>query len=389
MKRTPALRFALDDTAASAPRGSEALHRRDVAERTTSEPAREHDEPQRARDARAVLDELRDGERFVLVTHEHPDGDALGSLVAMHRILRALGKDSVMFIAAERVPAAATSTACSTSTALSSDAARRPRRAHGRLPRLRQHRPQPARGVQARRTRTSSTSTTTTTTRASARVDHVVDEASCTAEIVWDLMRGLGVEPTPEIAEALYVGLVTDTGRFMYENTGPRAHVMAADLIAAGVDVHGDLPPRSTRACPYVEARARSRRALAHVAAPRRRRADARRSLTPRRLPQRRRRGELHRGHHRPPALGRGHEGRRAGARAARATAAGAGRSRCARPTARSTSRSSPAPAGGGGHQAAAGFTTELANDELVALPAGAGRSRSSVSRRRRCTRAR
>ena len=31
---------------------------------------------------------------------------------------------------------------------------------------------------------------------------------------------------------------MTDTGRFMYENTGPRAHEMAADLIARGVDVH-------------------------------------------------------------------------------------------------------------------------------------------------------
>jgi bifunctional oligoribonuclease and PAP phosphatase NrnA len=66
----------------------------------------------------------------------------------------------------------------------------------------------------------------------------VVPEASCTAEIVWDLMRGLGVEPSVTIAEALYVGLVTDTGRFMYENTGTRAHVMAAELIDAGVDVH-------------------------------------------------------------------------------------------------------------------------------------------------------
>ena len=51
-------------------------------------------------------------------------------------------------------------------------------------------------------------------------------------------MRGLGVPLTQPIAEALYVGLVTDTGRFMYENTGARAHVMAADLIGAGVDVH-------------------------------------------------------------------------------------------------------------------------------------------------------
>ena len=68
-------------------------------------------------------------------------------------------------------------------------------------------------------------------------LDHVVPDASCTAEIVWDLMHGLGVRPTAEVARALYVGLITDTGRFMYENTGPRAHEMAAELIGAGVDV--------------------------------------------------------------------------------------------------------------------------------------------------------
>ncbi len=50
-------------------------------------------------------------------------------------------------------------------------------------------------------------------------------------------MHGLEVAPTAAIAEALYIGLVTDTGRFMYENTGPRAHRMAAELIAAGVNV--------------------------------------------------------------------------------------------------------------------------------------------------------
>jgi phosphoesterase RecJ-like protein len=62
--------------------------------------------------------------------------------------------------------------------------------------------------------------------------------ASCTAEIVFRLARMLGAEITPEIATALYVGLVTDTGRFMYENTSADAHRMAADLIEAGVDVH-------------------------------------------------------------------------------------------------------------------------------------------------------
>jgi phosphoesterase RecJ-like protein len=71
-----------------------------------------------------------------------------------------------------------------------------------------------------------------------ATVDHVVAEASSTAEIVWDLMSGLGVALDRRIGEALYVGLVTDTGRFMYENTTARAHEMAAAVIRAGVDVH-------------------------------------------------------------------------------------------------------------------------------------------------------
>src|SRR5581483_6353638 len=68
--------------------------------------------------------------------------------------------------------------------------------------------------------------------------DLVVPEASCTAEIVWDLMHDLRIRPSRTVAEALYVGLITDTGRFMYENTGRRAHIMAAELIDDGVDVH-------------------------------------------------------------------------------------------------------------------------------------------------------
>ena len=101
-------------------------------------------------------------------------------------------------------------------------------------------------------------------------VNHVVEEASCTAEIVWDLMRGLGVEPTQEIADALYVGLVTDTGKFMYENTGTRAHVMAAELIEAGVDVHG-IYRRLYEGMPYSKLELLGR-ALANVPPLRRRR---------------------------------------------------------------------------------------------------------------------
>ena len=54
-----------------------------------------------------------------------------------------------------------------------------------------------------------------------------------------DILRELDVPLTPEIAEALYVGLVTDTGRFQYTNTTPKALRLAAELVETGADVHG------------------------------------------------------------------------------------------------------------------------------------------------------
>jgi phosphoesterase RecJ-like protein len=70
-------------------------------------------------------------------------------------------------------------------------------------------------------------------------VNLIVDDASSTAEIVRDLVRELDVQLTPAIALPLYVGLVTDTGRFQYTNTTPKALELAAELVEAGADVHG------------------------------------------------------------------------------------------------------------------------------------------------------
>jgi phosphoesterase RecJ-like protein len=187
-----------------------------------------------ARDA--VLRALRDGDRFVLVTHENPDGDALGSLVAMHGVLEALGKDVVMFVAPDEFP-------------LPYEYAWLPLgHLMGEVPGDLAERTvvfldcgnidrNPVEVLRAGAVQLLNIDHHHDNTRFGT-IDYVVPEASCTAEIVWDLMRALGVAPTITIAEALYVGLVTDTGRFMYENTGVRAHVMAGELIDAGVDVH-------------------------------------------------------------------------------------------------------------------------------------------------------
>ena len=51
-----------------------------------------------------MLEALREGDRFVLTTHEHPDGDALGSLAAMQGVMCALGKDAFSFLSADEFP---------------------------------------------------------------------------------------------------------------------------------------------------------------------------------------------------------------------------------------------------------------------------------------------
>src|SRR5215216_1729185 len=52
-------------------------------------------------DLEAVADAIRANDRFVVVTHENPDGDALGSLLATTLALRALGKDAVMYLSGD------------------------------------------------------------------------------------------------------------------------------------------------------------------------------------------------------------------------------------------------------------------------------------------------
>jgi phosphoesterase RecJ-like protein len=69
-------------------------------------------------------------------------------------------------------------------------------------------------------------------------VNLVVPDASSTGEILRDVFRELDVEVTPEIAEALYIALVTDTGRFQYANTTPKALRLAAELVECVADVH-------------------------------------------------------------------------------------------------------------------------------------------------------
>jgi bifunctional oligoribonuclease and PAP phosphatase NrnA len=182
-----------------------------------------------------TLDELRRAEKLLVVTHENPDGDALGSLVAMRDILRLMGKDATAYIDARELPLPQEYRFLPLGDALHEPPADLAERTVvfvdcGSLER------NPAQALRRDGVRILNIDHHHDNTRFGT-VNLVDPTASCTAEIVWDLMHGMGVTATQEIAEALYVGLITDTGRFMYENTSARAHVMAAELIETGVDV--------------------------------------------------------------------------------------------------------------------------------------------------------
>jgi phosphoesterase RecJ-like protein len=188
-------------------------------------------------DVQAVAAAIREHDAFVTVAHENPDGDALGSLLATTLALRELGKDVVMYLSGN-APTPAEYGFLDLSTLQRDLPADLEERVVLALDCANEQRIGPDPAIVER-------------ARLVVNVDHhhdnsrfgdvnlVVDDASSTAEIVRDILSLLGVPLTPDVAEALYVALVTDTGRFQYSNTTPKALRLAADLVEAGADVHG------------------------------------------------------------------------------------------------------------------------------------------------------
>jgi phosphoesterase RecJ-like protein len=191
---------------------------------------------QTSTDLQAVAAALREHDRFLVVTHENPDGDALGSLLATTVVLRQLGKDAQMFLygsaplpreygfmrldgllrelpddIGERVLVAVD---CAKADRIGADPA--PVERAKLVIDIDHHHDNTRFGA----------------------VNLIVADASSTGEVLRDVFAELGVELTPEIAEPLYIALVTDTGRFQYTNPTPKALRLAAELVEAGADVH-------------------------------------------------------------------------------------------------------------------------------------------------------
>ncbi len=171
---------------------------------------------------------LKERDNFLIISHRRPDGDTLGSSAALCLGLRALGKSAWVLENPEITPrfrwlhSGLTRTDMpENGTVVTTDVA-----SPGMLP--------PA----------------ASSLKFDLRIDHhdaatdftersYVDPASAScAEIIWEILKEMNCPLDPKIAEALYVGISTDTGCFRYANTTAHTFLAAAACVQAGAEIY-------------------------------------------------------------------------------------------------------------------------------------------------------
>lgn len=182
----------------------------------------------------AALDALREGRRFLICTHARPDGDALGSELALARMLESQGKE-VDCVVEGGTPSDLTFLPGSARVGGTPASARPPYDwmvvvdAAG-IDRIE--------GMQAAippGQRLLNIDHHGSNTRFGA-VNWVEPESGSVGEMIYALGRAAGWPIDRDTATCLYVATVTDTGRFMFSSTRPSTHLMAAELLRAGVE---------------------------------------------------------------------------------------------------------------------------------------------------------
>ena len=185
-------------------------------------------------DLRGIGEKLQAAHSVLLFPHVHPDGDAIGSSVALCRMLRAMGKEA--WVVTEGVSLQLEDMAREDMCTADPDVI-----------------PHPDISIAidcSERSRLLERTAGFDSGRTLIAIDHhrirdcemdlyyIDSEAAATSEIIYDLAMTMGWKLDQESCEALYTGIVTDTGSFKHSNTTPRTHRIAADLIEGGTDVN-------------------------------------------------------------------------------------------------------------------------------------------------------
>ncbi|MDR3305552.1 MAG: 30S ribosome-binding factor RbfA [Clostridiales Family XIII bacterium] len=233
LRRTPDFRF-VPDTAEDYARHIDELIQ-DLGIPSGDEAAEPAGELTTIEGAAAVLDAY---DRVFAFTHIHMDGDTLGAAVALALTLREIGKEAWV-VAGEKPPR----TIAFIDYGCVIDGVRALEIAAG------DERPYLAVAVdyddisrlEGREALFEGAAETLlfdhhVTSRPSCVYNCIDAAASATAEIVYQCIESAALPMNEDIATALYVGIVTDTGKFQYSNTTPATHRIAAALMEAGAD---------------------------------------------------------------------------------------------------------------------------------------------------------
>jgi phosphoesterase RecJ-like protein len=178
----------------------------------------------------AILEVLRQGERFLVCSHSRPDGDAVGSMLAMGMLLSQMGKRADL-VTADRIPVIYRSLP-------GADGIRTALRVHGpydavillecdRLERTR------LRGLESLFVINIDHHTSG---HEWGHLNWIDREAASVGELVHRLIKAAGVTVTPELATCLYTTVLTDTGGFCYGSTQASTFALAQELVKAGAD---------------------------------------------------------------------------------------------------------------------------------------------------------
>ena len=180
-----------------------------------------------------LVRQLKTSRRVLLASHANPDGDAIGSLVAMGLSLRAMEKETVLYNESQ-IPAVY--------------------RFLPMVDRVVRKIQDPSRFDTAvildcgNMDRIGEGAKTISGIPMIVNVDHhvtntgfghvrLVDDSACaTAEILWRIIGRLGVELDESIGAAIYTGILTDTGSFRFSNTNQAAFAICNELVGLGVD---------------------------------------------------------------------------------------------------------------------------------------------------------
>lgn len=185
-----------------------------------------------------LIEEIKGANSFMITSHVSPDGDAVGSVLALKFLLEAMGKTDVLCVLADPVPAIYTNLP-GASTILSPDA---------EIPDF-----DVAIIVDvARLNRIGDVADLITEDERVVVIDHHLEEHpegdfgfvdatyAATGEIMVELFEAAGIPLTPEAAHCAYVAQITDTGGYRYSNTSARSHRIAALIHEVKID-HAEI----------------------------------------------------------------------------------------------------------------------------------------------------